>query len=86
MLLPLTEKQKVVFEALTQLYTENSYPPTQAEISDYVKKSAVSGEIRALRQKGWLEKLEHLSRRNIVPTEEAFKRFTQKDILMEKRI
>ncbi|GAC35647.1 hypothetical protein GPLA_4773 [Paraglaciecola polaris LMG 21857] len=46
----------------------------------------MSGEIRALRQKGWLEKLEHLSRRNIVPSEEAFKRFTQKDILVEKRI
>tara|TARA_B110000211_G_C14092289_1_gene559838 strand:+ start:7860 stop:8120 length:261 start_codon:yes stop_codon:yes gene_type:complete len=86
MLLPLTEKQKIVFEVLSKLYVENSYPPTQQEVSEIVEKASVSGEIKALRKKGWLESLENLSRRNIVPTEDALRRFSQKDFLMEKRM
>lgn len=86
MLLPLTEKQKVVFEVLSKLYLEKKYPPTQQEVSDVVKKASVSGEIRALRTKGWLKSIDNLSRRNILPTDEALNEYTQQDLFAEKRM
>lgn len=86
MLLPLTEKQRKVFEVLSKLYVDKGYPPTQQEVSDIVVKASVSGEIRALRKKGWLASIENFSRRNVVPSDEALEKFTQMDFFMEKRM
>jgi len=86
MLLPLTEKQRVVFDAFADFYNINDYPPTQQEVSNAVNKASVSGELKALRKKGWLTSVDNLSRRNIIPTDEALQKSLQQDLFTEKRM
>ena len=73
MLLPLTDAQRKVYEALVDLYQEKGYPPSAREISERVGRAGVSSELKALRRKGWAKKLEGVHHRSTVPSEEAMR-------------
>jgi SOS-response transcriptional repressor LexA len=74
MLLPLTEPQRKVFDALVEIFIETGYPPSSREIAEKVGKVSVSSEVQALRRKNWAIKLEGVHRRSTVPSEEAMER------------
>jgi SOS-response transcriptional repressor LexA len=73
MLMPLTEKQRKVFEALADYYIEHDFPPTARELAGIVGKTTVSNELTALRKKGWALRLD-LHVRNTYPSDEALEK------------
>jgi SOS-response transcriptional repressor LexA len=75
MLLPLTSVQQNVFDCLAKLFIKESYPPTAREIAAIAGMKTVSGELVALRKKGWAEKVENVHARSTKPTDEAIERF-----------
>jgi len=74
MLMPLTEIQNQVFEALHRFIDQYRYPPTVIELSKAVGKANVGGELVALRKKGWVTKLEDVGMRANIPTSAALNR------------
>lgn len=57
-LMPLTPKQKRVFDFVKDYFSENGYPPTLQEIANHLRKSLSTAQhfIEELKQKGYLEK------------------------------
>lgn len=77
MLLPLTDVQKNVFNCLARLFVKENYPPTAREIAEVAGMKTVSGELLALRKKGWAEKIENVHARSTKPTDEALEQFKE---------
>lgn len=75
MLLPITDKQAEVFQAFAAYYAEHDYPPTAREVCEAIDRRAVSNEVASLIKKGWLERLETVRVRGIMPTKEAMAKF-----------
>ncbi|MGK0271940.1 MAG: SOS-response transcriptional repressor LexA [Cocleimonas sp.] len=79
MLMPLTDIQRNVFNALANYYVEHDFPPTARELARAVGKATVSNELAALRKKGWALKLENQHVRNTCPSSEALEKLNKED-------
>ena len=78
MLLPLTEKQKAIFNVWASFYKKEGYPPTHREVASFLgRKGNITYEARALIKKGWLLQIPDLGQRNKIPTEEALDRWKE---------
>ena len=56
--LPLTPKQKALYDFLKAYYKENGYSPTVSETAEAfcISRNAIVQRITALEQKGWIKK------------------------------
>lgn len=71
MLMPLSPVQKKVIYALDSYIKANGHPPTTPELANAIGRRNVSGEIKALEQKGWITRLRDFSQRSMMISDEA---------------
>lgn len=79
MLLPMTEKQSKIFQALVNFISDKEYPPTISEIQNILQISnpgAVHKSLKALESKGYIEKTKR-KHRGIKLTDVAERKFLQ---------
>jgi SOS-response transcriptional repressor LexA len=73
MKLKLTEKQREIYDIITQYHKKNGYPPSQNEIAEMkgVTRTAVRDHLKALKAKGYITYERRIARsivaQNILP-------------------